>query len=861
MKKSADEEVRAELQFHLEMRAAQNQREGMSPAEAQAAAQRQFGNVTQIREEVRSLHINQFLETVAQDARYALRGFLRAPAFTLAALLTLALGIGATTAVFSVVDRILFRSLPYPNEDRLVWLGMAAPIDPNEFVLGADYLDWRDAPTPFQALTSTSGTTDCDITEGEPVQSTCGRVEWTFLPTLGVQPYLGRNFTREEDRPGVPGVALLSYGLWRSRFGGDRAVTGRTVAIDGRAARIVGVLPPRFELPSLARVDFLVPQALDENQLRKRQAMVLLTVFGRLKPGVTLAQGEAALGPLFERSLQFVPPQFRKEVKLRVYALRDRQVREARTASWMLLGAVVGVLLISCANVANLLVARAASRQRERTIRAALGAGRARLIRQTLTESLLLGLAGGLAGVGLAGLLLRVFVAIAPEGIPRLGEAMLDRRILLFACGASILCGILFGLAPALREAHPDGLAGRSVIGSSSHYLRQWLVAVQLAVAVVLLTGAGLLLQSLWRLQNVQLGVRAENVLSASVTLNRQRFPEAAQQATFFDALEARLKTLPAVTAVAVSDSLPPAGRPEMIYSRIGVEGRSLPQGEGTGGMVLFRVVTPGYFAALGIPLVRGRGFTEEDRGTADSVIILGEALARRMFPGEDPSGKRLRPGMAGPWRTVIGVARDVKNNGLAGRDDPEYYELLAHGRGLRRASVTIRSQADPDLLAGLVRAEIRALDATTPVTIESLNQRVGRLVQRPRFNTLLLSLFAAMGMLLAAIGLYGVMAFLVAQRTPEIGLRMALGATGGEIRRLVLSHAARSLGIGAALGVGGSFFAARYLESLLFGVKPHDPATLGSGVALLLAVGLAAAWLPARRAVRLDPAAVLRHE
>ncbi len=792
------------------------------------------------------------METVTQDIRYALRGFARNPAFTLTALIAIALGIGASTAVFSVVDRILFRSLPYPGGDRLVSVGLvAAPIDPQEFLPGTDYLEWRAAQTPFSALTTWSGTTDCDLSEHNPVRLSCAQVEASFLPTLGIQPLLGRNFTREEDRPGAARVVLLSHGMWQSRFGGSRAIVDQTITIDGGPARVIGVLPADFELPTLASADLLMPQALDEARQQRPNIGKLLRAFARLKPGITTAQAAAQMQPLFERSQQFIPAPFRKEVKFRLRSLRDRQVADARLASWVLLGAVCAVLLIACANVANLLLARSVSRRREMAIRAALGAGRGRLIRQVLTESVTLALAGGAAGCGLAYLLLRGFVAIAPDGIPRLGQAALDGRVLWFALIGSLLAGVLFGMAPAF--ARPAARMPRS-------FLRQSLTAVQIAVSLTLLTSACLLLRSLWNLQNDPLGMRAENVVTASFVLSPQRYGDNARQIAFFEELEQRLSRLPGGTA-AISDSLPPSGA---VRSR--PIGAIQPTLEGSGGMVIWRYVTPGYFSALGIPIVRGRSFTEGDRGAGEDSVILSQPLAARLFPGEDAVGRRLGVG------TVIGIAGEVKNGGLAAKADPEYYVVRKHGAdatfqnqqppyGWRRASVIVRSAMEPRAMAEWLRGEVAALDPALPLNIETMNQRVSKLAQRPRFNAALLGLFAGMGVLLAVIGLYGVAAFLVAQRTQEIGIRMALGATPAAISRLVLGHAARWTLAGAVVGAAGSFLAHRWLKALLFQVPDQDWLALGVALALLSGAAMIAAWIPSRRAARVDPLVALRQE
>jgi predicted permease len=804
------------------------------------------------------------MESLARDLRYAARGLLRTPAFTLAAVSALALGIGAGTAVFSVVDRLLFRSLPYPDAERLVSFGMVAPIVPQEFLLGYDYLDWRASQQPFESLGAWQTVRNCDLSEANPVRLRCAVVDAALLYALGIQPLAGRNFTPQEDRPKAPPAALISYGLWRSRFAGDPAVVGKPLPLDGRPATIVGVLPASFELPSLAAADVLVPMALDPVEQAARRTAIVLYAVGRLKPGVTEAQARAALQPLFAKSLESVPPGFRKDVRLRLRPLRDRQVQDARLASWMLLASVAAVLLIACANVANLLLARATARQRERAVRAALGAGRGRLIRQALTESVPLALAGGAAGCALAFLLLRLFVGIAPEGIPRLSQAGVDDRVLLFTLGVSLLCGMLFGLAPAMETPRPENLAGWRSAGTRRHWFRQSLVAAQIAVSLVLLTGASLLLRSLWNLQTQPLGMRTERVLTATVALGQTSYAQPERRLAFFEQWEARVRQLPGVAEVALSDSVPPAANPRgpMIYHAIDVEGRPRSQ-EGTGGPVNWRTVTPRYFAALGIPILRGRAFTEEDRDPSRHAAILSDTLACRMFPAEDPLGKRIRPGRIGPWHTVIGVAGNVKNTGLAARDDPEFYLVRSHsaeGTGWS-ASAVLRGAIDPRALAGAVRAQVARLDATLPVQIDTLSQRVSKLAERPRFSAVLLAIFAGMGLLLAAIGLYGVISCLVLQRTREIGVRMALGATPGGIARLVLSQAGRWAAAGSALGVAGSLIAVRLLRSMLFRVSANDPASLLAAVCLLLSVALLAAWLPARRAARVDPMEALRME
>ena len=868
MKQNPEEDdFREEIAFHLAMRAELNRQAGLPPADALAAARRQFGNATLVEEDMRRCHLGTFFESLLQDLRYALRSFVRQPMFTLTAVFAAALGIGSTTAVFSVVDRILFRSLPYPHDDQLVSLGMMTPLDTSEFLFADAYFDWRKHQTPFSSITSfTAGVADCDLTQTNPMRLGCARVEGNFLPTFGISPVLGRNFAAGEDVPNGPRVALMSYGLWQSRFGRDPNISGRTVLIDGRPVTILGVLPASFEMPTLVHADLLMPEALDEVHERAGRA---LRVFARLRPGVTLLQAQAAMQPLFEQSLQYVPPQFRKEVHLRIRSLRDRQIHDARAASWVLLAAVCSVLLIACANIANLFLARATGRRKEVAVRAALGAGRARLIRQTLTETILLGVAGGAIGCGLAWVLLRIFIGMAPDAIPRLDQASLDLRVLLFALAGSIGAGLLFGLAPAVQNPQPDSLTGTRTAGARGMLLRESLVAAQIAVSLVLLACAGMLLRSFWKIQSVPLGMDPEHVITAEFVLGAQGYAQDTRQLQFFNALETRLAGIPGASAFTISDSLPPVGGTRgRLLASMQVEGQP-PFDKGTGGMITWRYVTPGYFATLGIPIVRGRAFREEDRAPAASTMILSESFARRLFPNGDAVGKRIK---ADAWHTIVGVAADVKNLGPMFPTEPEFYVLRKHvpdeilrnqepATGWRQAKVAIRTSVNPRVMSDWIKREFASLDPALPVKLGSMAERTGRLVDRPRFNAILLSLFAGMGVLLAAIGLYGVTAFLVGQRTQEIGVRMALGATPGGIVKLVLKRASAWTLAGALIGLAGALFAARAIRTMLFQVPSLDPWTLAVVVPGLLIIALAAAWIPSFRASLVDPMHALRHE
>jgi len=857
-------EVDEELQFHLEQQIDLNVSAGMAPGEARRQAAIAFGGVERAREGCREQRPGYWLETVLQDVRYALRGFRRNPAFALTIILTLMLGIGATTAVFSVVDRILFRSLPYGHADRLVSVGLVAPIEPQEFMLGGSYYEWRDHQQPFAAFTSETGVEPCDLTEEKPARLNCATVEANFLPALGVSPVLGRNFTAEEDTPDGPKVALLSYAVWLGRYGLDPGVVGRVIHLDGKQVRVVGVVPKDFEMPRLQPADVLLPQALDVAAQRRADPGRPMWAFARLKPGISVEQAKAELQPLFEYSLRLAPAPFRKEVHLQVRSLRDRQVQDVRLTAWVLLGLVLAVLLIACANVTSLLLARGASRERELAVRSALGAGRARLVRQTMTESIVLSLAGAVAGYLFAEVLLRFFVAIAPNGLLFLTKARIDARVILFTLLSSLLCAVLFGVVPALHRPRAQALSGRARMTTSQALLRQWLVVAQIAASMVLLAGGALLLRSFWNLQTQRLGLQTESIVTASISLGENAYPTPERQSAFFQQLQRNLRYGPGIAALAYSDSLPPGGtHRDQIYSRIAVDGRPTPT-EGTGGMVAWRWVTPEYFRVLDIPMLKGRGFTEDELASSDHFVVLSKALATRMFPLQDPIGQRLRLafGATGnPAYTVVGVAGDVKNGGLAGEDEPEYYRLKRNAAEDwdRAGVVTLKTSLPVNTVESWIRSQVAALDPTVPVDIETLSERVNKMADQPRFETLLVSFFAASGLLLAVIGLFGVMSFLVTQRTQEIGVRMALGATRADILRLVIGTGLRLIIPGAAIGLLLAFAVSRALSSLLFDVGPHDPIAFAAVTFLLLIVALAAAIIPATSATAVDPAVALR--
>jgi predicted permease len=856
-------ELDDELQFHVEQSTAANMAAGMTAEDARRRALIQFGGVERAREQSFEQRPGWWLGTVAQDVRYAMRGFRRNPVFTITVIATLALGIGATTAVFSVVDRILFRSLPYAHDDRMVSVGLTAPIIPQEFMLGGSYYDWRDNQKPFEAFTSETGVNDCDLTEHNPARLRCASVEANFLPTFGISPILGRNFLPEEDRPKGPKVALISYGLWLSQYGRDPGIVNRLVDIDGNQVRVIGVLPKDFEMPTLQAADVLVPQALDEAAQRKGEPGAVMYAFARLKPGVTIAQAEQQLQPVFNYSLSLAPPQFRKEVHLRVRSVRDREVQDVRLVAWILLGAVLAVLLIACANVASLLMARAAAREREQAVRSVLGASRGRLVRQALTETLLLSMVGAVAGCILAEILVRIFVAIAPSGIPFLAKANLDLRIVLFTVLLSLLCGAVFGAWPAMLKPRANALAARTRSSTQNALLRRVLVTGQIAVSMILLTGAALLLRSFGNLEKQNMGMQTQGALAAHIGLPRYRYTTAQQQLEFFLKAETALRRLPGVVSVGMTDSLPPGEiHGQQIYSNIAIAGKPRSM-DGTGGMVTWRWVTPDYFKSLDIPIVRGQGFTEQERTSNERFLVLSSLLASRMFGSENPVGQHVQPVPNGPWYTVLGVAANVKNAGLSGEDEPEFYQLR---RSLTEdwnawTVMVVKTSLSPEASAPWVRSQIEQIDPTVPVEIETLSRTVSKLADRPRFETALLGFFALCGLAMAVIGLYGVISFVAAQRTQEIGVRMALGATRLDILRLIVAEGVRLIVLGGVVGLGAAFALARLLKSLLHNVEPHDPAIYAAVALLLALVALAATLIPARAAMKVEPVVALRYE
>ncbi|MGB6689474.1 MAG: ABC transporter permease [Terracidiphilus sp.] len=855
-----------EFAFHVAQSIEKNVAAGTAPEEARRQAMVEFGAMERTREQCHEQHPGWWLGTVAQDTRYALRGFRRNPIFTVTALVTLALGIGATTAVFSVVDRILFRPLPYAHDDRIVSIGMVHSLERQEFLMEPFYFDWLDNQKPFEAIAA-QGTMPhaCDLIEMNPAQLDCLSFQAGLLPLLGISPAIGRNFLPEEDRPNAPRVVLISYGLWLDHYNRDPGILGRMIDIDGSSARVVGVLPRDFQFPTLQSADVIFPMALNraEEHTANGGFGYPMRCFARLKAGVSIAQARAQMQPLYAAEQKWLPAELRSQIYLSIRSLRDRETADAQWIAWILLGSALAVLLIAGANVAGLMIARSAARERELAVRSAMGASRARLVRQALTEALLLSIGAAAAGLALAKGLLQVFIAIAPTSVPFLGRAELDLRIAFFTAMLSLACGTAFGLLPALQSPRAIALCDRTTKPSHRAWLRRGLVVGQIAISIVLLSAAALLLRSFRNIEEQNLGIETGGVITAQIALPGFRYNTGQKDMDFYLRLEAALRRLPGIRAVGISDSVPPGGSLGFRFADLAVEGRPHPA-PGTGGNVASRRVTPDYFRALNIPILRGRAFSEEDRTSSQSPVVLSRLMAARLFPGEDPIGKRLEGGLRKTGSTVVGVAENVKNGGLVDPDLPEIYflrkDIVDDWAG--RAPILIIDSVLPEkAVAPWVRSQIAAIDPTVPVKIEALAQTVSTMADRPRFESALLGFFALTGLVLAVIGLYGVIAFMAVQRTQEIGVRMALGARRFDILRLIVLEGLRLIVAGAALGLASALAVTQLIKSMLFDVGARDPLTFTAVVLLLALVALAATLIPARAAMKIEPVAALRYE
>ncbi len=866
-------ELEKELRFHVEQEMEANVAAGMAPAEARYAALRRLGGVARIKEECRDMRRTEYLESVGQDLRYGARTLARSPGFTAVVLLTLALSIGANSAIFSVIDGVLLKPLPYPNASRIVRLFFSSHDYPRFPLNPFDFRDLRARSHLFQALAAFTRS-DVQLSgSGEPVRLAGFRVTAGYFRVLGVAPARGREFNAKDELPGNGHVVILSDRTWRDKFSADPGIVGRKLTLDSQPYTVVGVMPPGTEhpgneyhpLPYGDSVDAWRPFTFDGNP--SQRGYHIMEAIGRLKPGVTPAEAQAEMNTLiteigrehggYNGWHMLVVPLYKVIVGPDVRLLL------------VLLGAVGLVLLIACGNVANLLLARATSRQREIAVRAALGAPRSRLVRQMLTESLLIALVGAGLGIVLAVGGVRALVSLLPAGFPRAGSIHVNGAVLGFTLLIAVVTGLVFGLAPALEAAHADpqrGLRGGghgSTAGGGRVRLRNALVLAEVSLASVLLIGAGLMLRSFVNLLRTNPGFKPEHVLTASLSLPDTDYKTSTAIAQFYDQLTRRLAVLPGVKAAGAGTDLPWTGYDENVGG-FTIQGETPPPGEDF--HARYHTATPEYFRALGTPLVRGRFFTEGDNHNAPKVLIINEAMARLDWQHQDAVGGRLTfsdTPKAGDWITVVGVVADVKDRPDANGAEPAFWwPVLQAPFPIPQMSVALRSDSGAAQLANELRGEVHRLDPALAVADVRLMDRIADAgVATARFASFLVGLFAALAIILAAIGIYGVMSYSVNQRTHEFGLRVALGAQRRDVLRLVISQGAKLTLAGAVVGVAGALALSRVMTHLIYGVRAADPLTFTAVFLIVTVVGLGACYVPARRATAADPMKALRAE
>lgn len=854
-------ELDEEIQAHVEIETRRLEDEGLGSAEAAFEARRSFGNRTLVTEQTRESWGARWLCGLRQDLDYALSSSRRSPGFTAAVVLSLGLGIGAATVVFSVADTVYLRPLPYPAPDELTFVAMH--MFHLDMVLSPDYAAWRKDHSAFSDLAAMqySGGNAATLGDRDPVEVRVTRVSYNFLTTLGVRPAMGRNFEQEEELPSAHRAALLTDAIWRKQFHARPDIVGHEILLDGVPYQAIGVLPPSFLMPLEVPTDILTPLPLPPTLSHYDRSLASWTVIGRLRPGVTQPAALTDIRRLFAASKADAPRIFRNDVSVFVQPLKKRMAGNAQTLVLVLAGAVGCLLMIACANVANLLLARWSARSSELAVRAAIGAGRSRLVRQLLTETALLCAVGSALGMAFTAIGLRTFASLAMGSLPRLHEAKTDGRVFVIAFGVSLVTLLLFGVMPALRAGRVDILAvlqqtGRPGMSGGYRGTRRVLVAGEVALSVLLLWGAVLLLETLWRMQNSHLGFAPEHVMSISVPLSTASAGGAHRQAITEEIL-AGIRRVPGTASASWAECTPlTGGATATMFTR---SDRPLPKPWDRGDTVAGCAVGPEYFQASGLRLVRGRAFTEADYDYPQTLAIINEALARRYFPGEDPIGHQIDGHRSGGWKTVIGVAADSKNHGLNQPPEPQMFlndfALYAHSD----MAFVVRFAGNEPLFAAAVRDQLRELDPRLLAKFETMDEAIGRMSAGSRFNGVLVASFAALAFLMAIIGVYGVLAFAVAQRTQEIGIRVALGASPWRVQRLVLKEGAVLVMAGTAIGMSASLLAGRYLKTLLYDTSVIDVLTYATIVFAIGIAALSAAWLPARRAASIDPAVALR--
>jgi putative ABC transport system permease protein len=865
-------DIDREMRLHLEMQVDANIKAGMSPAEAREKAMRSFGNLNRAVDAAYDVKGGGIFETLAQDIRYGVRMLAKHKAFTSVAVITLALGIGANTAIFSVVNELLLRPLPYRDADRIVTVWEVSPGGRHQNSTSrANFRAWRQQTTSFNYMSVFSDQRLNLTGTGDPEELSVQFTSPDFFKILGVDPILGRTFLPEDDKGGQSPVAVLSYGLWQRRFGGQANLVGQPITLNDTKFTVIGVMPPSFQFHFKqhsgtgrpAELWTILPMPVGPGANERGR---FLGTVARLKDGVSVDQAGAELRTIHAR-LSDTEPQFNKNFSAEVLPLREQFFGNVRRPLWLMLGAVGFVLLIACANVANLLLSLATSREKEIALRAALGARRTRIIRQLLTESLLLALLGSVLGLGFAWLGIKALVAISPRDLVSLQTVGLNLTALAWTLGVSILTGIIFGLAPALHisrlnlnDSLKDGGKSESSQASGSRRLRNALVVSEIALAVVLLASAGLLIRSFLRLQHVDRGFNTDNILTMVVRLP-DRYREDPQVINFFSQTLERVRQLPTVRSAGMVNFLPLYGG---MGSSTGFKILGQPEPPpGQGPSCDVRVVDGGYFGTMGIPLLRGRNFSDAEQREPKRVILINEALARQYFPNQDPLGQRLDVVMFDdPTPTeIIGIVGNVRYDTLIDEAPPAVY--FSHS-DLTYSFMTlvVRTDGDPTAIAPAIQREIRALDPNQPVSdVRTMNQVMSEWVARSRFNTLLLGLFAGLATLLAAVGIFGVMNYSVALRTRELGLRLAVGAQPRQVLLLVLRQGLLLTAVGVLLGLAAAIALTRLLSGLLFGVAAVDVTTFSSISLFLVIVSLLACYLPARRAMRIDPLSALRYE
>jgi putative ABC transport system permease protein len=866
-KEQTEKHLDAELRFHLERQVSDYVATGLSPAEARRRAHLDFGGLESIKQQTREARRGNFIEILRQDVRYGLRMLGKNPGFTTVAILTLALGIGGTTAIFSVVSSALLRPLPYHDPAQLVWVTDENPRAHMTVVLESDYFAYQQLKGVFQDVAAYEpGETHALTGFGDAVRLNGGAVTYNFFDVLGILPQMGRSFLPEEDRTGVAHTVLLTDACWRQHFSFDPHIIGRSIALDNESYSVIGVLPPKFEFLDNPRVEVIVPLALQNREISITKPMRLVRAVARLRQGITPVSAAANVDAANQRIWAGYPPSWAgmmEGTRAQVLPLREHLVGKAQPALLVLLAAVASVLFIACLNIANLQLARGVSREKEIAIRGALGAGRSRLLRQLLTENLIISLAGGASGLAIAAWLVRVLRTSGPANIPHLATSQLNLPVFAFALIVSLATGVLFGLAPmlaAFRVPIVETIKESGTPTGPSWKIRRshnLLTVIELAAALVLFIGAGLLVRSFVQLTSVPPGFDARGVLTAQISLPINLYKTQEQQLAFFRSLEERLVSLPGVESAALANVLPLQG---FDLGTIVQREELPPAPPGTLPNIGVGVVTPGYFSALRMPLVEGRLLDSRDGRGSPNDLVVNEAFIRRYFPNENALGKRLKVADQGIW-TIAGVVGDSKQRGLAVDVEPEIFVPVEKWCP-PELTLLLRVQGDPITLLPAVRAVVSQLDKNLPLfDVQTMDSLLKGELASQRFNAALLAAFAIFAVFLAAIGIYGVMAYSVHQRVREVAIRMALGAEPRDVLWMILSRGLVLAATGLVFGLTGAFALTRLLGTLLYKVRPSDPATFVGVSLALLAVALAACWIPARRAMRVDPMIALRYE